>query len=58
MLITDELLFTNYTGPRCAGEKKAADGSMCETCDGEGQLPKVKSFDNEVKVKDGAKFVG
>lgn len=56
--MTDEILITNYTCPKCKGKRKAADGSICETCDGAGQLPKVKSFDNEVRVKDSAKFVG
>lgn len=56
--MTNEILITNYTCPKCEGRKKSPDGSICGTCEGAGQLPKVKSFDNEVKVKDSAKFVG
>ncbi len=56
--MTDEILITNYTCPKCEGKKKAANGSICGTCEGQGQLPKIRSHDNEVKVKDSAKFVG
>lgn len=56
--MTDTMLITNYTCPKCEGKRKAADGSMCEVCDGAGQLPKIRSHDNEVKVKSDAKFVG
>ncbi len=56
--MTDEILITNYTCPKCEGKKKAPDGSICGTCEGQGQLPKIRSHDNEVKVKDSAKFVG
>ena len=51
-----KVLITNYPCPKCLGKKK--EDSICDLCDDQGQLPKVKSFDNEVKVKTDAKFVG
>ena len=43
---------------RCAGKKKEADGSICKLCDGKGELQTILIGDNEVVVKDKARFVG
>lgn len=44
--------------PRCLGEKKEADGSLCKLCDGKGGLESLTVGDNEIVVKDKARFVG
>lgn len=44
--------------PRCDGKGKDPHKRDCELCDGKGKLVHLNVGDNEVVVKDKAKFVG
>jgi len=46
------------TCPRCDGGGKDPKDKDCELCDGKGKLIHLNVGDNEVIVKDSAKFVG
>lgn len=44
--------------PRCDGTGKDSHDNDCDLCEGEGKLIHLNVGDNEVTVKDSAKFVG
>jgi RecJ-like exonuclease len=44
--------------PRCDGKGKDKHDKDCELCSGKGKLVHLSVGDNEVVVKDSAKFVG